>query len=734
MAILFGWFDVDEILVTWDPPTSGSVSHYILTRTQNNQGVETSTTFTIDGTATSYLDSEVSAGNTYDYVLNIHFSEPTATATATPTATPTPSPTTALTVTATTTATVAVENASADRTALVALYNSANGPNWEDKTNWNSAEPISSWFGVTTDDNGRVIELNLRENGLSGSLSTAIGQLGQLKVLDLSFNRSLGGSVPSELGNLSNLENLDLSVNGFTGTVPSELGNLSKLKHLDLSWNSLSGSIPSGLGSLSNLIELHLYQNRLSGSIPSSLGNLSKLEELLLHYSELSGTIPSQLGSLSNLKSLSLHRNNLSGAIPSQLGNLSSLERLYLRENRLSGSIPSQLGSLSNLELLQLSQNELTGSIPSALGNITGLKWVRLVGNRIMSGCIPTSWRSIPHSDDGNSTYFLNDLDRLGLPFCDAPEASAKPAPPITISGGSGTSSDPYIISDPLNVSSHSIRTYFFNWKSDHSVYFQWDVGIRAGEWEVSIDSTPNSHEFYLLGRDDQIADPLNPWDDTDTSLGSGGDRSITISVQSEGHTHIRVKRRDVHNHPPIGLTLTIRPPKAAVTAVQTGEVTATPTTTPTATSTATPTATPTATSTATPTATASPSGITSGGSGTSSDPYIITDPTGVNGYSIRSYVASLEARQSVFFQWDVKEQSGSWTISIDASPNEHDFDLFGRDNQGKDWDDTDQSYDGDESITVAVESDGQITIRVRNYDGGAPTDLALTIEPPTGN
>ena len=79
-----------------------------------------------------------------------------------------------------------------------------------------------------------------------------------------------------------------------------------------------------------------------------------------------------------------------------------------------------------------------------------------------------------------------------------------------------------------------------------------------------------------------------------------------------------------------------------------------------------TPTATPTATATPIPTATprchehtdSHPGGtlseFTSSGSGSSSDPYIINDPTGVAAHSIRSYVAGPRARQSVYFRWDV--------------------------------------------------------------------------------
>ncbi len=87
--------------------------------------------------------------------------------------------------------------------------------------------------------------------------------------------------------------------------------------------------------------------------------------------------------------------------------------------------------------------------------------------------------------------------------------------------------------------------------------------------------------------------------------------------------------------------------------------------------------------------------------------------------------------REYVYFQWEVGARSGSWTISIDASPTNHDFDLYVRDDQGGSWDDFDTSYDGDESVDVSVQANGHIFLGVRNYDGGAPTDLTLTIEAP---
>ena len=83
----------DSILVTWDPPVNGSVSHYIITRTQDDQGVVSTKTIRAEGTSTRYIDNEVEFGNTYDYIVTAYFTAPTATPTATSTATSTATPT-----------------------------------------------------------------------------------------------------------------------------------------------------------------------------------------------------------------------------------------------------------------------------------------------------------------------------------------------------------------------------------------------------------------------------------------------------------------------------------------------------------------------------------------------------------------------------------------------------------------------------------------------------------------
>ena len=162
--------------------------------------------------------------------------------------TPVPSPTaTDAPGTAAATAPPAVSgSAETDREALVALYNATNGENWRNNGNWLSDAPLGEWYGVTTNDDGRVIALVFDDNELSGE-------------------------IPAELGSLSNLVTLDLNFNGLRGEIPAELGSLSNLRELWLDHNRLSGEIPVELGSLSNLKQLWLDHNRLSGCVPSSL-------------------------------------------------------------------------------------------------------------------------------------------------------------------------------------------------------------------------------------------------------------------------------------------------------------------------------------------------------------------------------------------------------------------------------------------------------------------------------
>ena len=313
-----------------------------------------------------------------------------------------------------------------DRAALIALYNSTGGPNWEDNTNWDSSEELSRWEGVVTDENGRVTRLSLGGNNLSGQLPPELGNLSRLEILEM-WGNQLSGKIPPELGNLENLTNLTLRDNELAGRIPPELGELSSLAYLDLSENQLSGKIPSQLGNLLNLEELllrsnmftgavppefshlsnlkilGLYDNQLSGEMPAQLAKLSKLEELVLRRNKLSGLIPADLDRLSNLNELDLGDNELSGEIPLELGAMTNLKRLDLDRNELSGEIPREISKLHNLTSLQLNYNQLSGEIPPELGSLSNLISLNLTGNRLRG--------KIPHELGSLSNLAYLELD-----------------------------------------------------------------------------------------------------------------------------------------------------------------------------------------------------------------------------------------------------------------------------------------------------------------------------------
>ncbi|KAF8023466.1 hypothetical protein BT93_F0846 [Corymbia citriodora subsp. variegata] len=231
--------------------------------------------------------------------------------------------------------------------------------------------------------------LDLSNNRFSGNIPPEIGHLTKLEVLHLVFNE-LNGSIPQEIGQLHLLNEIALSSNHLNGPIPSSLGNLSKLVVLYLFNNSLSGSIPPEIGNMTNLELLHMDTNFLTGPIPSTLGNLTKLTELNLFNNELTSSIPLELGNLNLLSSLSLYGNNLTGSIPLTLGNLTELTLLYLYGNQLSGHIPNEIGNLRAMLDLELSTNKLIGPIPSSLGNLTNLGILFLRENHL-SGSIPES-------------------------------------------------------------------------------------------------------------------------------------------------------------------------------------------------------------------------------------------------------------------------------------------------------------------------------------------------------
>ncbi|KAK8312557.1 hypothetical protein V6Z12_D01G050600 [Gossypium hirsutum] len=239
----------------------------------------------------------------------------------------------------------------------------------------------------------QLTQLDVSQNYFSGSIPDNLGNLRNLKVLDLQDNNltSLGLSFLSSLTNCRGLEYLIFGENQLlSGQLPGLVGNLSRsLRRFDASFCNISGSIPSEIGNLSSLISIVLFDSKLTGTIPTTVGGLKELQSLSLENNKLEGSIPFELCHLNKLAFLFLTNNKLSGPIPACLGNLISLRNLFLGSNMFSSSIPSSWTGLNDLLILNLSYNSLSGPLPIDMGKWKVLTSMDLSNNQFSSN-IPT--------------------------------------------------------------------------------------------------------------------------------------------------------------------------------------------------------------------------------------------------------------------------------------------------------------------------------------------------------
>ena len=105
----------------------------------------------------------------------------------------------------------------ADYEALKVLYQATNGGAWTNKT-WrigSNAVTSTGWPGVTFDEEGHVLAIELQNNNLRGNLPTEGMEMKSLRMLNLNGN-SLSGDVAAFCKLLPALETLNLGYNLFT--------------------------------------------------------------------------------------------------------------------------------------------------------------------------------------------------------------------------------------------------------------------------------------------------------------------------------------------------------------------------------------------------------------------------------------------------------------------------------------------------------------------------------------
>ncbi len=111
-----------------------------------------------------------------------------------------------------------------DCQALLQARDALAGPG---RLNWDGTRALSEWTGVTLGGAPqRVTGLRLTNQGLTGPLPAALGDLPHLTALDLRGN-ALTGEVPAALAALTQLTTLRLAGTGLTGCLPVALAGVT---------------------------------------------------------------------------------------------------------------------------------------------------------------------------------------------------------------------------------------------------------------------------------------------------------------------------------------------------------------------------------------------------------------------------------------------------------------------------------------------------------------------------
>ncbi|KAG6621625.1 hypothetical protein I3842_Q015200 [Carya illinoinensis] len=299
-----------------------------------------------------------------------------------------------------------------------------------------------SWMDIYLDG------INIFQNHFECNLSSSIGDMSYLNVLDLPFNR-FSGKVATELvSKCTSLETLNLCNNNFQGEIFSKCFKLSALEHshrnMQMHRNKLTRSIPKALSNSSSLVTLDVRENNLSDTLPVEISN------------NFSGMIPNQICLLKKIAIMDLSRNSFSGTIPHCFHNITfvKINALilpfpkviiilgYLRshgsnyvdidmpfDNQVEVEFVTKYrscsykgGILDYMSRLDLSCNKLTGGIPVELEQLSSIHSLNLPHNQLRDSISDkfSSLASIESLDlshnslSGEITSILIDLNFMG--------------------------------------------------------------------------------------------------------------------------------------------------------------------------------------------------------------------------------------------------------------------------------------------------------------------------------
>ena len=297
-----------------------------------------------------------------------------------------------------------------ERSILESFYKALDGDKWEHKENWLSDKPLNEWYGITTDEEGKVVKIQLSDT-MTGKVPANLKHLKKLQSLHLDC---MAGGIRLEVNNYPSLKELRLNgyINLLTVENCSELERLSlisryfdvshidgcpKLSSLELIGHNISNIIKEeldlNLSSLQNLSELRMQYLPLNKLHINNCFNLKRINilkcqiekldlssQVNLEYLEVSGNDSLHTLDLNNcvkLDSIDVSRNSITQL---NISNCKKLRYLDCSFNKLS---ELALSNCKNLEHLNCSFNYISTSDIGKYEKLNLLKYLDCCGNNI---------------------------------------------------------------------------------------------------------------------------------------------------------------------------------------------------------------------------------------------------------------------------------------------------------------------------------------------------------------
>ncbi|CAN6863833.1 unnamed protein product [Brassica oleracea] len=239
-----------------------------------------------------------------------------------------------------------------------------------------------------------LVDLNLRNNSLSGSLPDMFMHAYELSSIDVSHNR-LVGKLPASLTACSSLEVLNVESNEINDTFPFQLNSLQKLQVLVLRSNKFHGMLHHSDGVWFGFPQLKIIDvshNEFLGTLPSDYF----LNWTAISLNEDTSIVQTTSGDSEDYRyyiSVVFMNKGVSMVMDRILTVYTAID---FSGNRIHGEIPDSIGLLKELHVLNLSSNAFTGHIPSSLANITALESLDISQNKLSARRFNTTRYTVP--------------------------------------------------------------------------------------------------------------------------------------------------------------------------------------------------------------------------------------------------------------------------------------------------------------------------------------------------